>query len=621
MKTGTIFPFFIFFSLLISSDLSGQICGGNLGENIFIEGDFGSGTANILLPDPQIAPGYGYTTNPPPWDGQYVVSNFTGAWLGLYPTWLSMGDNSSDPDGYMMVINASYTPGLFYEQEVDGLCENTLYEFSADVINLIKIGVGGHSQPNVSFLIDGVQVYSTGDIAQDEQWKTYGFTFTTPPGQTSVTLSLRNNAPGGVGNDLALDNISFRPCGPEALILPFTVANICEDGDPIDLNATIVGDQYDSPAFQWQQSFDGGLTWTDIPGENSSVFTHTNLSGGWYYYRYLLAGSPANLGNSKCRVVSNIKIVNVIPKFYSIIDTLCEGLTLVVGGNSYSSTGVYVDSLVSVLGCDSIVTLDLTIVPDAGIEAELLTIDPRCSDSNDGSITIGTVINGSPPYAYYIDGELYLNGFTIPNLFGGDYLVSITDRYGCRFDGEVTLSGPPPFIIDAGPDLEIELGEQVRIEPLANYPVESFYWQPAESLECSDCWDLDWIPPNSVGLTLTGFTAENCQTSDSVFITVIKNRKVFIPNVFTPNGDGVNDFFAIFGDIPNVQRIEKLLVFDRWGGVVFQQNDFLPNEILKGWDGAFKGKPMNNGVFAYLAEIRFLDGELVRFTGDVALIK
>ncbi len=511
--------------------LFGQICEGNLGENIFIEGDFGSGTANVLLPNPQIAPGYGYTTNPPPWDGQYVVSNNTDTWSALYPTWLQIGDNSTDPNGYMMIVNASYEPGLFYEQEVDGLCENTLYVFSADVINLIKIGVGGHIEPNVSFLIDDVQVYTTGDIAQDEQWKTYGFTFTTDPGQTSVKLSLRNNAPGGIGNDVALDNITFRPCGPEALILPYDIANICEDGDPIDLNATIIGDQYDTPTFQWQESFDEGMTWVDIPGANSSMFTHSNLSSGFYYYRYLLANDPGNLFNSKCRVISNIKIVYVVPKFYSIIDTLCEGLTYVLGNSSYSSTGLYVDSLISSLGCDSIVTLDLTIVPDAGIDATILVNDPKCSDSQDGSIVIDTIINGTAPLSIYFENQLYLNGFTIPDLGGGDYLISITDKYGCRFDAEITLTGPPPFIIDLGPDLEIELGEQVQIQPLSTDQVESFFWQPAELIDCeTDCWNLEWAPPNSSFYTLTATTINDCQAVDSVFIEVIKNRKVFIPN-------------------------------------------------------------------------------------------
>ena len=208
----------LFFAVALQAQ--DPICDGNLGENIFEDGDFGSGIANILSPDPNIAPGYNYTFLGPPNDGLYVITNNTGAWPGLFPTWLAIQDNSSDPQGYMMVVNASFNPGLFYEQIIDDLCENTVYEFSADVINLIASGVSGHIAPNVSFLINDEVRFTTGDIPQNNQWNTYGFTFETIPGQTTVKLSLRNEAPGGIGNDLALDNITFRACGPQALICP-----------------------------------------------------------------------------------------------------------------------------------------------------------------------------------------------------------------------------------------------------------------------------------------------------------------------------------------------------------------------------------------------------------------
>jgi len=119
-------------------------------------------------------------------------------------------DNSSDPQGPMMLINADYEPGLFYEEDISGLCGNTLYEFSADVINLVRNGVSDHQLPRLVFLIDDTDAFSTDDIAQDEQCNKYGFTFTTSPGETRVKLSIRNDAPGGSGNDLALDHISFQ---------------------------------------------------------------------------------------------------------------------------------------------------------------------------------------------------------------------------------------------------------------------------------------------------------------------------------------------------------------------------------------------------------------------------
>ena len=206
------------------------------------------------------------------------MTNNTGAWGGLYSAWLAIGDQSNDPNGYFMVINADFSPGVIYEQTIEGLCENTLYAFSADVINLVRTGIVNHVEPNVSFLLNDVEQYTSGNIGQTERWNTYGFTFTTDPGVTTMTLSLRNNAPGGIGNDLAIDNVTFRPCGPIAEILPKDIANICEDGDPIAINATINGNQFGEGAFQWQQSFDEGLNWENMDMANQNTIEHNEKS-------------------------------------------------------------------------------------------------------------------------------------------------------------------------------------------------------------------------------------------------------------------------------------------------------------------------------------------------------
>ena len=156
MKTMKISAYLLVLLCLVLQiiDLQAQICEGNLGENIFTDGDFGQETDNIVQVDPQIAPGYQYVTTPPPNDGQYTITNNTALWNNIWPGWQPIQDNGPGSTGYMLVVNASFTPGLFYEQEVSGLCENTLYEFSADVFNMIGAGAN-FILPNVSFLIDG----------------------------------------------------------------------------------------------------------------------------------------------------------------------------------------------------------------------------------------------------------------------------------------------------------------------------------------------------------------------------------------------------------------------------------------------------------------------------------
>ncbi|MFT6357219.1 MAG: gliding motility-associated-like protein [Saprospiraceae bacterium] len=602
-----------------------QFCTGNLGDNIFLEGNFGTGPTNLFSPDPSIAPGYNYTFAVPPVDGQYVLANNTGSWPGLYESWLAIGDNSSDPNGYMMVVNASNAPGLFYERAVSGLCENTLYEFSADIINLIKVGTINHIDPNVSFLLDNVVMFSTGDIPKTNSWDNYGFTFTTAVGQQSLTLSLRNNAPGGIGNDLAIDNISFRACGPETLILPETVANICEDGAPIELEATINGSQYSNPAYQWQESIDGGLTWTDIPGAIGDTYIYTQLMSGMYYYRFLLADGVNNLDSEKCRVNSNIKTINIIAKEGMRSDTICDGLTLEIGNSIYSETGIYVDSLLNFLGCDSILTTDLTILPNADILADFIITPPSCFDVADANISIENVSDGNPPYQYFLEAIDFGVSTFFTDLAGNEtYSIIIQDDIGCSFESLVFIENAPELILELGESQVIELGETIEISPFYNFTPINFNWQSTTPIDCpdlEDCQKFDFQPTTSQQVTLDLFGGASCSISDSIFIEVIEVRKAWLPNVFSPNNDGINDVFTLFGEIPNAQMVEEFTIFDRWGSLIFESNNFLPNDKQSGWDGTFNGKAMPTGIYIYTTTVRFIDERVLRYSGDVFLIK
>lgn len=606
--------------LLCGLGLSSQ-CDGNLGENIFEDGDFGEGVPNIMAMNPNFAPGYDYSYAPPPNDGDYTITNNTTTWGSFAANWANIGDNSDNPNGYMMVVNASYDPGLFYEQKVTGLCEDTEFEFSADIYNLI-LGANNVILPNVSFLIDGNIVFETGDVPGNGEWNTYAFTFATEPGQTEVTLALQNNAPGGAGNDLALDNISFSACGPKAEILPETIANICEDGDPIEIAATITGDQYDNPTLQWQTSTDEGASWVNIPGATNLTYTHTDLEAGYYYYRYLLANGGPNLGNSKCRVNSNIKIIYVQPKSYQIIDTICAGLSIVIKDQPYTESGVYSDSLISRIGCDSIVTLNLTVVTDPNIEATVTPSDPSCHYRDDGSIDVSNIQNAYLPYSIFIN-EAMISDFPLGGLPDGIYTLMIRDRHGCLKEQVITLSDPPVFVLDLGTDLEVDLGEEVTLTPTTSEPAHNYQLQGGGEVNCdADCSSISWLPTSSQSVILSANSIENdCTATDTVSIIVTKSRKIYFPNVFSPDGNGINDSFLIKGSRPNVARLSSVQIYDRWGGLVYSSTDTAINDQNLAWDGKKGGQVVANGVYGYRVTVLFLDGEEVDYLGTVTVIR
>ena len=282
-------------------------CTGDLGLNIFPDGDFGSGPDNILPFDPGFAPGYIYEFNPPPNDGTYTITNNTTPWGSFADGWIDIGDNSAGPEGYMMVVNASETPGLFFVDTIE-VCEFTTYEFSADIISMNQPQFAGSVvPPNISFLIDGVAFFDTDNVPVDSSWHSYGFTFTTAAGVTQLVLALRNNTPGGlgfIGNDLAIDNISLRPCGPELILSESGAGPYCP-GDSVSFELSIVPG-FGDDLIQWQYSTDDGLSWQNSGGVTMSTIHILPFILPNTQVRALVAATEEALASDNCHLASNI---------------------------------------------------------------------------------------------------------------------------------------------------------------------------------------------------------------------------------------------------------------------------------------------------------------------------
>ena len=597
-------------------------CNGTLGENIFTDGDFGSGSANILPTNPNIAPGYTYTTNTPPSDGFYTITNNTGQWSNLYGTWMQLRDNSDDPNGYFMVVNASYEPGLFYSQEVPDLCPNTQYEFSIDIINIVRRNTAGHLPPNIDMLLNEQVILSTGNIAQDETWKTYSVSFCTGPLDTIMTLSIRNNAPGGIGNDLGIDNISFRPCGPLATILPADTSYVCldDDIDPVVLMADISDPTF--TAVQWQVSADQGATWQDLPG-NDFTQEVVQFTSGAYLYRYVLATSLDNLQNSKCRVFSDTITLIAVPIRYEFADTICDGNSLTVGNSVYTQTGIYVDSLISSIGCDSIVTTNLTVVDQPQTIPELEITDPSCTGDPDGSVIVLDVPLATPPLTYMLNSMTNGNPGVFIGLNSGSYQVLVSDRYGCVYETEAEVNEPEKFVINTINDTVLTFGGGVILPTWANYNVATYQWRGDSGLSCFDCPAPFVIPPGTSTYIVEAVNEDGCSASDSVTLRVDRSDfPVFIPTGFTPNGDGKNDVFTIFAKSPGgIRQVVQFSVFNRWGNIIYNHSGGLSANGIVEWDGIGKLKPSPEGVYVFMLKVELIDHSIQYYSGSITLIR
>ncbi|MGZ3916703.1 MAG: LamG-like jellyroll fold domain-containing protein [Flavisolibacter sp.] len=321
-------------------------CTGSLGDPV-VNITFGSG--NGVAPSlPIVAPGastsYSFISTsgtpaaPTPLDGEYTITNnvpSNPSWYAGYPD-----HTPGDTNGYMAFFNSSQNPGEFYNQKVTGLCENTKYNFAAWIANVVDPTKLTGVQPNLSFVIekvDGTLIssFDTGPINETNSfvWKEYGFYFKTPPGTGSVVLKIKNLNGGGLsvpGNDLAIDDITFRPCGPSiassfSSLSAQAIKTQCGYGS-ISLFGNVSSSDYVNPALLWQVSSDGGASWTDLPLSNTPNYTYTPSNSGSFLFRMLTA-EASNIQLSTCRVVSNIISLKVfdLPQATYAGDTICKG--------------------------------------------------------------------------------------------------------------------------------------------------------------------------------------------------------------------------------------------------------------------------------------------------------
>jgi gliding motility-associated-like protein len=272
-------------------------------------------------------------------------------------------------------------------------------------------------------------------------------------------------------------------------------------------------------------------------------------------------------------------------------------------------------------GCTA--TSEATVTQDLDVpqEVELEIISPLCFGDYNGSIEVMEVIGGEAPYFYSLDGNTFTEYPLFSNLPTGNYLIIIQDASGCEWNSTVEIIAPAEVMVDLGEDLFLELGESTVLQAITNistFDLDSVSWMNIDSLECEDCLEQEITPLFTSGYGVFLMNDNGCVTEDEVIVYVNNKRRIFIPNAFSPNGDGQNDLFMIYGGL-GVEEIENFQIFSRWGDLVFEKNYFQSNDPTMGWDGFFKGKKMNPAVFVFFAKIRYANGETEIVKGDLFL--
>ena len=281
------------------------------------------------------------------------------------------------------------------------------------------------------------------------------------------------------------------------------------------------------------------------------------------------------------------------------------------------TAGIYTVTLTDQAGCTLVDNFELLAPLPLQLTADFN--NPNCEGLSSGFISVLQSEGGTTPYLFSLDNNTFTSEETFSNLTQGFYELEMIDANGCQISVSETLQAPQIPEINLGDNATINLGETYTFPTLLNnINVQEIIWTPAGNFDCAECLNPSFIPLNTGTYTLTVTSEDDCVDTDSITIQVEKFRKFYAPNAFSPNFDGFNDFFTLYGG-SEVEMIQKLSVFNRWGGVVFETKEIMAGIETVGWNGVVDGKTVNPDVYIWMAEIRFLDGEVIMYSGDLTV--
>ncbi len=449
------------------------------------------------------------------------------------------------------------------------------------------------------------------------------------PGTYVVNIRDEDN---GCVNQMSLE-IDQDADFPEISIVPYDVITCDVERIVLDGTGSEVGDQV---RYFWSGP--------DINGEIENISVEIGQAG-----RYTLLVSNEENGCAKdttITVLDDLIEPRAEASVSDIITCLAPSVNLILGDSdqgagydiSWSGPGINEENNTSLEpqiatpglhtltirnqanGCISISTVLVEEVDNQPQAVDLIATDPDCDVGNNGSIVINGIVGGVEPYDIYLDGEL--GRLSLSNIVAGDYQVLVIDANGCEFEDTISLLYFEPLTLDLGEDQEIQLGEEVNVSAEINKDqsvLSEISWSGQET-PCENCLDFD-IRPFISGIYRLSIRDEfGCTAEDEIYIQVAQGNTLYLPNVFSPNGDETNDRFVPQWS-EKVVRLDELSIYDRWGNMVYQEMGATSQESQQGWDGNFKGRPAQSAVYHCRVVYTLVNGLQIWKSADLTLIR
>jgi gliding motility-associated-like protein len=568
------------------------------------------------------------------------------------------------PDGTVVSTAGTYLSNLTSTDGCDSIITTNLIVSDILYVTLTP----GICEDEIYILPDGSFTSSAG---------TYTYSFISVDGCDSlvtVDLSVHLNASSLNAVAICDGEIIVMPDGSELLdpvsgIYDYTFATIFGCDSLVSIDLTV----YPTDSITLSDEICAGEFYLLPDGSTTSV-------EGTYYFSFI------NMTGCDSSITVLLDVSSVAT---TIVDTsVCYGEAIVMpDGSIVTDAGTYAFLLATIGGCDSNITVNLTVSPlpivdvsmdntgvcqnggiqvltmvppggslsGAGITGEVF--DPGiagaggpyiiqyiytdalgCSNMDSVEIEVFPIpvasfylptdvcieatpllLFGSPTGGVFV-GDGVVDSFLIPSILDvglTDVMYIYTDLNGCTDTSTASINVQQNYL-DAGPDETISLGDSLMLFVDSD---GSLTWSPALGLSCIDCFNPIASPLQTTVYLLTEIDANGCLATDliTIYVENADEYTIFIPNTFTPNGDLSNDYFMPYGY--NIDRILSLQIYDRWGFLMYHNEDIYPGDNIGGWDGTFKGKPVNAGVYAYIVEFLLPDGSIVQRGGNVTLLR
>ena len=370
---------------------------------------------------------------------------------------------------------------------------------------------------------------------------------------------------------------------------------------------------------------------------------------------YIYAGQSFNApgfysfntpGPTECDSLISIDLT-VTPTYdINIPISICEGQTIQEGSEILSVSGVYSFDYMTDAGCDSLVTINLTVnevyddnttvsicegesyqlgsqlLTASGVYGEVLTSVTGCDSSVLLTLEVESITTNTVEETICLGGDPFIfEADTFET--EGNYLLTTTNAAGC--DSLISLE---LNVVDwndgiALPDdITVNLGNAVSLSP--SYIAPEFIqivWTDEEGIVLSndDIYNIDTVL-SVRDITVTGIDQYGCVDSDEIQIRVNRNIGIHPPNIFSPNGDGNNDYFKPVVN-QSLAALKEMMIYDRWGNLVFAAAGITDLESWQGWDGKFNGSDAVAGVYVYFATYIALDAADEVISGDITIIR